>query len=77
MAVLVTLGCAAAVGVTGITKPVLPPAARPADTVQLTVCPDAVHPAGKLPSVRPAGIVSLIVVVAVVDAIPVLNNCSV
>ncbi len=37
VAVLVTLGKAAAVGVTGITKLVLPPAARPAATVQVTV----------------------------------------
>ncbi len=37
VAVLVTLAAAAAVGVTGITNDVLPPAARPAATVQVTV----------------------------------------
>ena len=37
VAVLVTLGCAAAVGVTGITKLVLLPAARPLGMVQVTV----------------------------------------
>ena len=37
LAVLVTLAPAAKVGVTGITNEVLPPAARPAATVQVTV----------------------------------------
>ncbi|GAA4796999.1 hypothetical protein GCM10023307_23560 [Lysobacter hankyongensis] len=37
VAVLVTLVPAASVGVTGITKLVLPPAARPAAIVQVTV----------------------------------------
>jgi hypothetical protein len=37
LALLVTLGTAAAVGVTGITKLVLPPAAKPAGTAQVTV----------------------------------------
>jgi len=37
LALLVTLGVAAAVGVTGIVKLVLPLAARPAATVQVTV----------------------------------------
>jgi hypothetical protein len=37
LAVFVTLGVAAIVGVTGITKLVLPPAARPAGTVHVTV----------------------------------------
>jgi hypothetical protein len=37
LAVFVTLGVAATVGVTGIMKLVLPPAAKPAATVQVTV----------------------------------------
>ena len=37
LALLVTLGAAAIVGVTGITKLVVPPAARPAGTVHVTV----------------------------------------
>ena len=45
--VFCTLGIAAAVGVTGITKLVFAPAARPAATVQVTVWPAAVQPAGK------------------------------
>ena len=77
VAVLVTLGAAAAVGVTGITKLVLPPAARPAATVQVTVWPAAVQPAGSVPMVRLAGIVSVIVATAVVAAVPVFDSCSV
>ncbi len=68
---------AARVGVTGITKLVLPPAARPAATVQVTVWPAALQPAGKVPIVRPVGIVSVIVLAAVVAAVPVLLNCRV
>jgi hypothetical protein len=74
---LVTLGCAAAVGVTGITKLVLPPAARPAGTVHVTVWPEAVQPAGSVPIVRPVGIVSVIVAAAVVAEVPVLLTSSV
>ena len=77
VAVLVTLGVAASVGVTGITNEVLPPAARPAATVQVTVWPAAEQPAGSVPMVRPAGIVSVIVDTAVVAAVPVLLSCSV
>ncbi len=77
VAVLVTLGCAAAVGVTGITKLVLAPAARPAATVHVTVWPEAEHPPGSVPRVRPAGIASVIVATAVVAALPVFDSCSV
>ena len=77
VAVFVTDGVAASVGVTGITKLVLPPAAKPAATVQVTVCPAAVQPAGKVPIVSPVGMVSVIVVTAVVAAVPVLLSCSV
>ncbi|GAA4797046.1 hypothetical protein GCM10023307_23620 [Lysobacter hankyongensis] len=77
VAVFVTLGRAASVGVTGIVKLVLPPAARPAGTVQVTVWPAAVQPAGSVPIVRPVGIVSVIVDTAVVAAVPVLLTCSV
>jgi len=72
VAVFVTLGTADAVGVTGITKLVLAPAASPLGTVQVTVWPTAVQPAGKVPIVRPAGIVSVIVAAVVVAATPVL-----
>ena len=68
---------AAAVGVTGITKLVLLPTARPAGIVQVTVWPAAVHPPGNVPKVRPLGIGSVIVLAAVVAAVPVLLTCSV
>jgi len=45
--------------------------------VQVTVWPAAVQPAGKVPSVSPAGIVSLIVAAAVVAALPLLVSCRV
>ena len=77
VAVLVTLAAAAAVGVTGITKLVLAPAARPAATVQVTVWPDAEQPDGSAPIVRPVGIVSLTVDTAVVALVPVLETWSV
>ena len=77
VAVLVTLGCAAAVGVTGITKLVLLPAAKPAERVHVTVWPEALQPAGSVPIVRPVGMVSVKVAVAVVDEVPVLLSCSV
>ena len=77
VAVLVTLGCAAVVGVTGITKLVLLPAARPEATVHVTVWPALVQPAGSVPIVRPVGIVSVIVDTAFVAAVPVLLNCNV
>jgi hypothetical protein len=77
LAVFTTGLAALAVGVTGITKLVLPPTARPAATVQVTVCPAAVQPAGKVPIVTPVGIVSVIVAAAVVAAVPVLLSCSV
>ena len=77
VAVLVTLGCAAAVGVTGNTNDVLLPAARPAAIVQVTVWPALVQPAGSVPMVRPVGIVSVMVLAAVVAAVPVFDTCSV
>ena len=77
VAVLVTLAAAAVVGVTGITNEVFAPAARPAATVHVTVWPAAVQPAGKVPMVRPVGMVSVIVDAAVVAAVPVLLSCSV
>ena len=66
-----------ACGVTGITKLVLAPAARPEATVQVTVWPAAVQPAGSVPSVRPVGTGSLTVAAAVVADVPVLDTCSV
>ena len=77
VAVLITLAAAAAVGVTGITKLVVALIARPAATVQVTVWPAAVQPAGSVPSVRPVGIVSVIVAAAVVAAVPVFCTDSV
>ena len=78
VAVLVTdVPLMLACGVTGITKLVLLPAARPAATVQVTVWPAAVQPAGSVPSVRPVGIGSLTVAAAVVALVPVLDTCSV
>jgi hypothetical protein len=74
---LITLGCAEAVGVRGITKLVLPPAARPAGTVHVTVWPEAVQPAASVPIVRPVGMVSVIVATAVVADVPVLLSSSV
>ncbi|GAA4796987.1 hypothetical protein GCM10023307_23540 [Lysobacter hankyongensis] len=76
VAELVTLAAAPAVGVIGITKLVLAPAARLA-TVQVTVWPAAVQPAGSVPIVRPVGIVSVMVLDAVVAELPVLVSCSV
>jgi len=79
LAVLVTLGTALIVGVTGITKLTAFPAptASPAATVQVTSCPATEHPAGKVPIVKPVGIVSVIVDTAVVAVVPVLVNCNV
>jgi len=77
LALFVTLGTALIVGVTGIVKLVLAPTAKPAATVQVTSCPTAEHPAGKVPIVKPVGIVSVIVDTAVVAAVPVLVNCRV
>ena len=68
---------AAAVGVIGITKLVVALIARPAAIVQVTVWPAAVQPAGKVPMVRPVGIVSVIVLTAVVAAVPVFWTDSV
>jgi hypothetical protein len=77
LALFVTLGTAAIVGVTGITKLVLAFTANPAATVQVTSCPAAEHPAGKVPIVNPAGIVSVMVDTAVVATVPVFVSCNV
>ena len=77
VALLVTLVPAANVGVTGMMKLVLAPAARPAAMVQVTVWPAAVQPAGSVPIVRPVGIVSVMVAAAVVAAVPVFCTLSV
>jgi len=77
LAVLVTLGTVLIVGVTGIVKLVLAPTVNPAAKVQVTSWPTALQPAGKVPIVKPAGIVSVIVEVAVVAAVPVFVNCRV
>ena len=77
VAVFATLAAALAVGVTGMMKLVFAPAARPAATVQVTVWPAAVQPAGGVPMVKPAGIVSVMVAAAVVAAVPVLLTCKV
>jgi len=77
VAVLVTLAPAARVGVTGITKLVVALTARPGAIVQVTSWAAAVHPAGSVPMVRPAGIVSVMVDVAVVAAEPVFCTLSV
>jgi len=71
VAVFVTEGVAASVGVTGITKLAVPFTASPAAIVQVTVCTATAQPAGKVPMVRPLGIVSVTVVAAVVAAFPV------
>ena len=77
LAVFTTGLAAVAVGVTGITKLVLAPAARPVGIVQLTTWPAAVQPAGKVPIVKPVGIVSVTVAAAVVAAVPVFCTASV
>ena len=77
-AVLVTLAAAAAVGVTGMTKLLVPlVAGRPAAMVQVTVWPEAVQPGGNVPMVRPVGMVSVTVATAVVAAVPVLSTFKV
>ena len=78
VAVLLTVVPAiVACGVTGITKLALPPAASPAATVQVTVWPEAVQPAGNVPMTRPAGMASVITEAAVVAAVPVLRSVRV
>ena len=77
VAVFTTGEAAAIVGVTGITKLVVPLTARPAGIVQVTVWPAAVQPAGNVPMVKPVGIVSVIVETAVVAAVPVFCTDSV
>ena len=77
VAVFTAGDAAAAVGVIGMMKLVVPLTAKPAGIVQVTVWPAAVQPAGKVPIVRPAGIVSVIVDTAVVAAVPVFCTLSV
>jgi hypothetical protein len=66
LAVLVTLGRAAAVDVTGITKLTFAAGARPTAIVQVTVWPAAEQLAGMAPVVRLAGTASVTVATAAV-----------
>ena len=68
---------AAAVAVTGMMKLVVALTAKPAAIVHVTAWPAAVQPAGKVPIVRPVGIVSVTVDVAVVAAVPVFCTLNV
>jgi hypothetical protein len=82
VAVLLTLGAALAVGVTGITKLTawFGPAAAVTtdDTVHVTCWPTAVQPLGSVPSVNDAGTTSVIVIVdPSVSAVPVSVTVSV
>jgi len=77
VAVLVMLAADAVVGVTGMMKLVVALTARPGAIVQVTTWAIAVQPAGKVPIVRPVGIVSVMVDVAVVTAVPVFWTLSV
>ena len=78
LAVLVTCGTAASVGVTGMTKLVVPPfAARPAGIVHVTLWPAAAQPAGRVLRVRLLGTTSVMVATSVVAAEPMLVTCRV
>ena len=77
LAVLTTGVAAVAVGVTGITKLVVAFTAKPVAIVQVTTWPAAVQPAGKVPIVKPVGIVSVTVEAAVVAVVPVFCTESV
>jgi hypothetical protein len=66
-----------ACGVTGIANATGAFVARPAAIVHVTVWPRAEQPKGSVPIVRPVGIVSVIVVSAVVAAVPVFVSVSV
>ncbi len=77
VAVFTTGDAAAIVGVIGMMKLVVALTARPAGIVQVTVWPAAVQPAGNVPMVKPVGIVSVIVLTAVVAALPVFWTDSV
>ena len=63
---------AAGSGVTGMTKATGVPVARFVGIVHVTVWPLAVQPLGSVPIVRLPGIVSVMVLVAVVAAVPML-----
>ena len=69
VAVLLTEALATA-GVTESVKTTCAPAGRPAGTRQLTDCPTAVHPGGRVPSAKFAGTLSVTVASAVVGAVP-------
>ena len=77
VAVFTAGDAAAAVGVIGMMKLVVALTAKPAGIVQVTVWPAAVQPAGNVPMVRPVGIVSVMVLTAVVAALPVFCTLSV
>jgi hypothetical protein len=77
VALLVTLGCAAAVGVTGMMMLLDAPTRIAVVSVQVTVWPAAVQPPGSVPMVRPVGIVSVTVMLPMVVAVPVLVTVSV
>ena len=72
LALLVTLGKAPAVGVTGMRKLTDAPTATLAEAVQVTcwLCAGAVQPAGKVPKVSVAGITSLMVMLPLVATVP-------
>ena len=74
---MLTLGCAALVGVTGMMKLAVALTARPLGIVQVTTWPAATQPAGIAPRVRPVGIVSVIVLAAVVAVVPVFCTLKV
>jgi len=76
-AVLLTLGNALAVGVTGITKLTELPVPRPVAIVHVTCWPVAEQPAGNVPMVSEFGITSVIVELAFVAALPVFVTCKV
>ena len=77
VAVFTAGDAAAAVGVIGMMKLVVALNAKPAGIVQVTVWPAAVQPAGKVPMVRPVGMVSVIVAATVVAEPPVFWTDSV
>ena len=55
-----------------MTKLVVAFTAKPAAMVQVTTWPAAVQPAGKVPIVKPVGMLSVTVEAAVVAVVPVL-----
>ena len=72
---LMLVPAAAAVGVTGMAKLRVLPGAVAVSTVfevQVTSCPLAVQPVGKVPMVRFVGMVSLTMMVPLLEAVPAL-----